>query len=54
MSAVLIAGGFLLVVLSFFPISMAEWLPRAIQLLIGFLAVLTGVVLVEVKGMVER
>ena len=44
---ILLAGGLVIVVTSFYPLSVADWLPRSIQLLIGCMALMLGAALVH-------
>jgi hypothetical protein len=47
---ILIGGGFTICVLAFFPLSASQWLSREVQLLIGSMALIAGICLVEVEG----
>jgi hypothetical protein len=51
---ILVGGGFTVCLLAAFPLAAADWLPRSIQLLIGSMALIAGVCLVEVEGWVRR
>ena len=53
LSHILVGGGFVIVLLSFFPLAESAWLPRSIQLLIGSIALIAGVCLVEVAALIE-
>ena len=46
----LIAGGFVLCILSAFPIAVSAWLPRPIQFLAGTWFLVVGVALVDLRA----
>ena len=51
---VLIGGGFLLALLSWFPLTISDWLPRSIEFMCGLGTLVAGIGLVEVRGWIRE
>ena len=51
---ILIGGGFMIVVLAFFPLAPPSWLPRSIEFMCGLGTLVAGIGLVEVRGWIRE